>query len=225
MSKRQRRRFLLGIGSTLFLSTTLFGCRGNTAARVMNPWEQSGVGSDKAGGEVYTPLVASTTDKILARAQELPVQANNFAGPQRYKICFVGIENLSGEELHDHKENINATITQRIVESQQFEVLHERAVAAGLHQLGYRSDELFLPDKRRRFAELMGQSGNPVDFVLFAKMTSGTTQMNKDMQREYRLTMELVDLNSASSPISEYCLISKEYNKSAAGKMSSWWKK
>ena len=228
MSKQDRRRFIRDAGASLILGATLLaGCRG-PSARIMNPWEESGTGSDKAGGEVYTPIVAATTDKLLARAQELPLRQVAYNAPdgyQRYKICFVGLENLSSEEMGDFKEHINATINQRIVESQQFEVLHDRAVAAGLHKIGCRSDDLFLPANRRRFADVMGQSGTPIDMMLFAKITSGTTQMNKDMQREYKLTMELVDVDSASAPIVESCDMRKEYNKSAMGKATSWWKK
>ncbi len=152
MSKQDRRRFIRDAGASLILGATLLaGCRG-TSARIMNPWEESGTGSDKAGGEVYTPIVAATTDKLLARAQELPLRQVAYNAPdgyQRYKICFVGLENLSSEEMGDFKEHINATINQRIVESQQFEVLHDRAVAAGLHKIGCRSDDLFLPANRR----------------------------------------------------------------------------
>lgn len=228
MSGNNRRQFIWEAGSALFLgSTVFFGCRG-TSAKIMNPWDSQGVGSDSAGGEIYNPIVAAATDKLLARSQEFPVQPlllDPNGMPPRRKICFVGLENLSAEEMGDFREHIKATINQRIVESQQFEVLHERAVGAGLSKMGARPDDLFLPENRRRFAAIMGQEGTPVDLLMFAKITSGTTQMNKDMQREYKLTMELVDVRSAGAVITEECTMRKEYNKSVVGKTKSWLKR
>ena len=223
-----RRQFFGKAAASLLLGTAvLAGCRG-TSARIMNPWDQEAIGSDKAGSEIYNPIVAATTDKLLARAGEFPadpmmrLDASGF--PPRRRVCFVGLENLSAEELGDFKEHITATINQRIVESEQFEVLHRNAVGVGLGKIGARPDELFLPATRRRFAQIMEQDGTPVDLLMFAKITTGTTQAKKDMQREYKLTLELVDVKSAQAAVTESCTMRKEYNKSVAGKTKAWFK-
>jgi hypothetical protein len=226
MQKMNRRELLIGTAAAVVVSQV--GCRG-VKAHVMNPWEKQSVGSDKAGGEIYNPIVAAATSKLLARSCEFPVsnmpQLNANGFPPKRRVCFVGIENLSAEELGDFKDHISATINQQIVESDQFDVVHNKALAAGLGAIGARPDDLFIPATRRQFTQVMEQEGNPIDYLLFAKITTGTTKDNKDMQREYKLTMELVDAKSSQATITESCTMRKEYNKSVAGKTKSWFKK
>jgi hypothetical protein len=74
------------------------------------------------------------------------------------------------------------------------------------------------------FVSAMGRGGTPVDYLLFAKITSGTTVDNKDMQRDYKLTLELVDTQTFV-PIIESMPMRKEYNNSVKGKISGWFKK
>ena len=47
-----------------------------------------------------------------------------------------------------------------------------------------------------KFAATLEQQGQPFDFLLYATITSGTTRENKDYQRDYLLTMELVDVHN-----------------------------
>ena len=42
----------------------------------------------------------------------------------------------------------------------------------------------------------MEQQGQPFDFLLYATLTSGTTRVNKDYQRDYLLTLEMVNLHN-----------------------------
>jgi len=74
------------------------------------------------------------------------------------------------------------------------------------------------------FTNVMGRDGTPVDYLLFGKITSGTTESNRDMQRDYKLTLELTSTQSFV-PIIVSTPMRKEYNNSVNGKVSNWFKK
>ncbi len=48
----------------------------------------------------------------------------------------------------------------------------------------------------RNFVAALEQQGQPFDAMLYAVITSGTTRENKDYQRDYLLTLELVDIHN-----------------------------
>jgi hypothetical protein len=66
---------------------------------------------------------------------------------------------------------------------------------------------------------VLERQGQPVDYLLYATLTSGTTKRNNSTQRDYLLTLELVNVNTgvASKQSAE---IRKGYHKSRVG---SWW--
>jgi hypothetical protein len=207
------------------------GCRG-TQARVMHSGETDKVGSDRAGAEVYNPMVREAVGKLLARAATEPIQQVAFdngmngimpALPKR-KVCFISLENASVEELGDFKEHIKMAILEKISESDQFEIVSDRAVSAGLRALSFRPEELFMPENMQMFTGAMGRGGTPVDYLLFAKITSGTTEVNNDMQRDYKLSLELINTQTFV-PIIESMPMRKEYNHSVKSKFSNWFKK
>jgi hypothetical protein len=204
------------------------GCRG-TQARLMNNGEADKVGSDRAGAEVYNPMVREVVGKLLARACAEPVQQVSFNGgisivPPKQKVCFICFENAGIEELGDFKEHIKSAILENISESDQFEIVSDRAVTAGLRTLRFRPDDLFMPENMQIFTGAMGRGGTPVDYLLFAKITSGTTEVNHDMQRDYKLTLELINTQTFV-PIIESTPMRKEYNHSIKGKIGNWFKK
>jgi hypothetical protein len=68
----------------------------------------------------------------------------------------------------------------------------------------------------------MEQANQPFDYLLFARITSGTTRSNsKDYQRDYLLTLELVDMHTAKS-IKEEAELRKGYHKSKLGKIKHY---
>jgi hypothetical protein len=214
---------------TLLICTIGFiGCKG-TQARIMHNGEANTVGSNRAGAEVYNPMVCSATGKLLARAAVEPIQQTNYTaelptqGGKR-KVCFISLENASVEELGDFKEHIKSAILESIAQSDQFEIVSDRAVTAGLRALSFRADDLFMQENMRMFTSAMGQGGTPVDYLLFAKITSGTTEDNRDMQRDYKLTLELINTKTFV-PIIESTPMRKEYNNSIKGKIGNWFKK
>ena len=219
----------LQIITLLLCSSILFiGCKG-TQARVMQRGEADKVGSNRAGAEVYNPMVRSATCKLLGTAATEPIQQVAYHGAPNFpmgkrKVCFISLENASVEELGDFKEHIRSAILEEISQSDQFEIVSDRAVTAGLRALSLRPDDLFMQENMRMFTSAMGRGGTPVDYLLFAKITSGTTESNRDMQRDYKLTLELVNTQTFV-PIIESTPMRKEYNNSVKGKLGNWFKK
>ena len=233
-----RRDFLVKSVS-VFVGTATFsllGCRGPTKARIKGEYEKDRVGSDKAGAEVFNPVVAAVVAKMIARVEATPMSPNMYAQVQYQdqngypvnpapvrRITFISIENQSAEELGDYKDHIKEIISQKIGESPAFEMVSDKAVSAALRQSGLRPDDLFIPANLKHFRNEMGANGE-FDYMLFAKLTSGSTQDNADMQRDYMLTLNLVDVNTYKE-IKESEPISKEYLKSLRGKVGSWFKR
>jgi hypothetical protein len=205
-----RRSFLklslAGIGG-LYLS----GCRGGASGRVVQPADSQMVGSHQAGSETYKPLVDESVARLLARSCQVIPAAYGPAPPKR--ICFLCVENKSAEEIGDFKDQLYQTIDTRIVESGTFQPISKRFVDAGLAQTRMRPDQLMLPENMRIFAAVMEQQGQPFDYVLYATITSGTTRENKDYQREYLLTLEMVHLQSGTYS-KESATLTKAYHHS-----------
>ena len=219
---------ILQLAALLCFTAAFIGCKG-TQARLMHNNELDKVGSNRAGAEVYNPMVRSAAGKLLAKAAMEPIQQVGYnAGPHspmpKRKVCFIGLENASMEELGDFKEHIKTAILEEISSSEQFEIVSDRAVTAGLRNLSLRTDDLFIPENMRMFTSIMGQGGTPVDYLLFGKITSGTTEDNRDMQRDYKLTLDLVNTQTFV-PITVSTPMRKEYNNSVKGKIGNWFKK
>jgi hypothetical protein len=212
-----RRQFLHASWSGLAVLGAA-GCRSNQYARVKKPGEGDMVGSHAAGAETFKPLVDEAVSKMLARhcpppgvqpvstgAQQIP--------PGKLRVCFLGVENKSSEEIGDFKDQLFEIIDQRIIESGTFLSVSKRYIDAGLMETRLRPDQLLIPQNQRIFAAAMEQVSQPFDFLLYASLTSGTTRSNKDMQRDYLLTLELVNIHDGN-PDKESATISKGYHHS-----------
>ena len=107
----------------------------------------------------------------------------------------------------------------QINDTESFRGVSRRLVDAALLETRLRPDSLFLPANRELFATTLGKQGDPVDYLLYATITSGTTDRNKTSQRDYLLTLELVNLHDGTA-IKESAEIRKGYSKNVAAK---WW--
>jgi len=213
------------LGATAVAATILLvGCRGHQFGHVIQDNQTDLVGSHAAGAETMNPLVDEAMAKLLGRQECAPgtVAVDGSVHPSATKrICFVGVENQSAEELGDFKEQIYEMIDSQIVNSGAFESVSRRYVDAGLTQTRLRPDALFIPANMHMFASSLAQQGQPFDYLLFAKMTSGTTEKNRDYQRDYVLTLELVDINSGKFD-KESAKIRKGYHVSRLGKLRNF---
>lgn len=219
-----RRGFLRLLGSSglLGFGLSLAGCRGKQYAHVLDEDDPNMVGSHAAGSEVYEKQIEEAVGKLLGR-QMLGVKQVSHEGvmhtPKR--ICFVGVENKSAEELSDFKQHLYEIIDQKIKESDVFECIAQRVVAAGLHEANLRADDLAVPSKRKLFLDVMEQQGEPFDYLLFAILTSGTTKSNGEYQRDYLLTLELLDLHTLKDD-KVSAKVRKGYHKSVLGRIKHY---
>lgn len=193
------------------------GCKGTQYARVIKPGEREMVGSHQAGQETFRPLIDEAVGKLVAR-HEVPPLRQVSTGPEvlpppRMRVCFVGVENRTAEEIGDFKEQIFEQIDTRLLECNSCTPISRRFVEAGLCTLRLRPDQLFIPENLRAFVGLMEQQGQPFDFLLFAKLTSGTTRENADYQRDYELTLELVNIHTGEQD-KQSASLSKGYHHS-----------
>lgn len=197
------------------------GCRGRQTAQVLLPGEKSMVGSHTAGAETYKPLVEEAVGRLLGR-HSTPVEQASFTGPPGpMRICFVGVENKSIEEMGDFKEQIYQLIDTRISQAGVYQPISRRFVDAGLQETRLRPDQLMVPQNMRVFVEAMEQMGQPFDYLLYATLTSGTTRSNKDYQRDYLLTLEMLDVRTGTYD-KESAQLSKGYNVSPMAKVRNF---
>ena len=182
------------------------------------------LGSHQAGQETFRPLIEEAVVKLLARRNGeidvLPASSSDgepIPAP-RHAVCFVGVTNKSAEEIGDFKEQIFHCIDARLQESPEFVSLNRQYVEAGLTELRIRPESLFLPDRRQQFIEVMERQGQPIEFLMFATITSGTTRENTEYQRDYQLVLDLVNVHTGQSD-KQVAMISKAYHKS---RLSRW---
>lgn len=214
-------------------SLALLGCAHHQYGHILASDDKDLVGSHAAGAATWNPLVDEAVAKLLSRCPP-PVRPVTFestadgfdpatvgsalsTGPS--SVCFIGIENKSAEELGDFKDQLYERIDSQINSQEAFRGLSRRMVDAALLETRLRPDALFLPHHRELFAAALGRRGTPVDYLLFATVTTGTTDRNKSSQRDYELTLEMVNLHSGDF-MKESAKIRKGYSKTRAGK---WW--
>ena len=216
-----RRRFIqcLGLSLTGLTVSVSTGCRGHQYAHVLKDSDKDMVGSHNAGAETWEPLIQQSVSQLMGREMS-SIQLTSHEGiPCKKRVGFLHVDNRSSEEIGDFGDQIYQKIDTIINESETFELVNVRAVNAGLQQAGIRPDDLYTPNGRRKFAAIMEQEQEPIDYVLYATITSGTTRSNKkDYQRDYLFTLELVNLATGKTE-KESAEIRKGYHKSKLGKL------
>lgn len=208
--------------TALLLIGATAGCRGYQYGHIVKNDQPDMVGSHSAGAEVFNPLIDETVAKLLASQQTSPDSPLGPDGvPLRRSIFFAGIENKSAEELGDFKDQIYQQIDTQINRSQAFQAISGRVVESALRDTRLRPDSLFRPDNMALFCSVLQRDGQPIDYILYATLTSGTTERNKSSQRDYLLTLELVDTHTSTS-LKEYASIRKGYHSSYVGKVANY---
>ncbi len=217
---------------TLFASLLTMGCASRQYGHLLSSKDKDMVGSHAAGSATWNPLVDEAVAKLLGRCPpavqpvafqpEVPIDASTIGSSLaagRATICFVGVENSSAEEMIDFKEQLYERIDSQINSAETFRGISRRVVDAALRETRLRPESLFLPHNQATFAAALHQQGTPVDYLMFAKVTTGTTDRNKSSQRDYMLTLEMVNLHTGEF-LKESATIRKGYSKTRAGK---WW--
>jgi hypothetical protein len=212
----RRREWMISLASSSLLLA--FGCRGYQYGHVLSSSDKNIVGSHEAGAEVFDPLVDEVIAKLLARQEQAwpECQVGPDGMPMKKSICFVCVENKMAEDIGDFKDQLYQQIDSRILESNAFQPISRRMVDAALHETRLRPDSLMVPDNMRLFTEVLNRDGAPVDYLLYATLTSGTTKRNSSTQRDYLLTLEMVNAHNGSYD-KQSSEIRKGYHKTAMG--------
>ena len=241
--------YLLRRTSLFFLlgCCSIAGCA-SQYGHILAKQDKNLVGSHAAGAATWNPLVDASVAQLLGRCPPAvqPVTFHNAStftnassaqdgagfntaglnagatpalatGPA--SVCFIGIENKSAEELGDFKDQLYQRIDTQINSADTFQAISRRMVDTALLETRLRPDALFLPANRAAFAAALGRQGSPVDYLLYATVTSGTTDRNKSSQRDYEITLEMVNMHTGEF-LKESAKIRKGYSKNRAGK---WW--
>ena len=220
------RQWLLVVllGCVLAISA-ISGCRGRQRAHVLKQDDKDMVGSHTAGAETWKPLIDESVGRLLAKSCATVQQASHTSvdshGTQARTVCFVGVENRSGEEIGDFKEQIYEHIDTQISQDPQFKMISRRYVEAAMGECRCRPDTLVLPARQRELQAALERADQPFDYLLFASITSGTTNSNGDYQRDYLLTMELLDIHTGES-LKDSAMLRKGYHKSLLGKLKHY---
>lgn len=178
------------------------------------------VGSHEAGAETWKPLVDEAVARLLARSCD-NVETVSYTGADGrpvQNVCFVGVENRSSEPLGDFREQIYEQIDSRISFAPNFRMISRRYVEAAMKEIRCRPDALILEENQRQLQARLGRVDQPFDHLLFAQVTSGTTEVNGDYQRNYLLTLELLDIHTGTS-VKESAELRKGYHKSYLSKL------
>ena len=235
MIRKNELRISRVLVASAFVAGTVLtvGCAGHQYGHLLTNQDKDMVGSHAAGAATWNPLVDEAVAKLLSRCPP-PVQPVGFEStgeipldpavgaaltPGPANVCFIGIENKSAEEMLDFKDQLYERIDSQINSVGEFRGISRRMVEAALRETRQRPDSLFLPANRQNFAAALGRQGTPVDYLLYATITSGTTDRNKSSQRDYVLTMEMINVHTGDY-MKESAKIRKGYSKSRAGK---WW--
>ena len=218
----------------LILVVPIGGCASRQYGHLLASDDKEMVGSHSAGAATWNPLVDEAVAKILSRcpptAQQVSFELAGHimhdeqtigsalaSGPAT--VCFIGIENKGAEEIGDFKDQLYEQIDSQINSAETFRGISRRMVDAALIETRMRPDALMLPHNQQQFASVLGKQGAPVDYLLFATITTGTTNRNKSSQRDYTLTIEMVNIHTGDF-LKESAKLRKGYSKSRTGK---WW--
>ncbi len=204
--------------ATSFIVVGGIGCRGYSYGHLIKNNQPDLVGSHTAGAEVFNPLIDESVARLLGtQAQRNPPMIGPDGQPVPRTVCFVGVENKSAEELGDFKDQIYEQIDTQISRAPAFRVINRRVVDAALHETRMRPDSLLVASNMQLFLAVLQREGQPVDYLMWAKLTSGSTERNSSTQRDYLLTLELVD-TATGDQTKEQASIRKGYHGSYIGK-------
>jgi hypothetical protein len=192
---------------SLLLAIYPLAACGQPKGRVKEGDEGDLVGSRTAGAETYNRLIADATRKLLESA----ANKQSGRGNDILKIAFVGIENRGSEELGDIREATNQEIETVIFQAKRYDMIAQRYVSHALKTLGMQAEDIFLKNGREDFVGVLRQEGQTPDFLMWAVYSTQSTSGEKERQRDYLLTLELIDAASGRIVEREMAKVRKAY--------------
>ncbi|MBI4879556.1 MAG: hypothetical protein HY812_07850 [Planctomycetes bacterium] len=190
--------------SLFFLLCALSAC--SPAAWIKGEEEPDLVGADGGDIPVFDQLTL-VTNKLLANHRT----ATRAQG--KMNVAFVGVENRSAEEIRDIREALYEVIDTILVNDQTYVPVNRRFVEEAMRATGQRPESLFLQSGREEFMAAVSREGVAPDYLLFAVVTTMTSTGVDEDQRNYQLTLELVDANSGVTVAKETDRVRKGFNK------------
>lgn len=184
---------------------TLAGCE--SAAWVKGANEPDLVDATRGGIEVYDGLVSDVTTRILEDFRARPDT------PDHMNVAFIGVENKSAEEMRDARDAVYEEINSILVNEKAGVMVNRRFVETIMQKNGLRPEDLFLKSGRERFVQEASAEGIVPDYLLFSTVTSLTSEGLGEAQRNYQMTLELVDAHSGQTLMNKLGRVRKGYNK------------
>lgn len=185
----------------------LAGC-GGPSARIMRTDEPSLVDTQRAGPVVQRQLIDEALKKLSAEYRARTRGQPTFT---RIRMSFVGVENATNEELGSLRQQMNDIVNQAIYNSGDFTDLSFRNfVQPAMDEAGVGMRQLGMPRYQRELAGVLERQGNPLDSLLFARLTQGDARAGNIRQSDYLLQFELVNLADGTRVLST-AEVRKEY--------------
>lgn len=181
------RRTLPGLAALV-----LCAC-GSPQGKIMTEDQGDLVGAKSAGSATFSRLIAGATNKLLED------HSASTSGLGQLKVACLDVQNRGIEELSDWREQIYELIATSINQSDRYRTISREFVNAVLRETRLRPDELYIPAKRRLFLQTLETENNPVQVVIIPRLTTGTTDAGSTRQRDYLLTLELIDVVSGEN--------------------------
>jgi len=176
------------------------------AARIKEDGEPDLVAARNMGVVVADQLTLVTEKLLDNHRSKVRAQGN-------MNVAFIGLENKSAEEIRDIREALYQTIDTILVNEATYTLINQRYVDEAMRSAGLRPEGLFLRDGREKFIEAVTREGIAPDYLLYGVITSMTSVGIDEDQRNYQLTLELIDANSGVTVAKETDRVRKQFNK------------
>ncbi len=161
----------------------------------------------RQGGIVVFDQLSHVTHRLLENHQATQRSQG------KMRVAFIGVENRSAEEIRDIRDALYEVIDTILVNEEAYVPINQRYVDEAMRSAGMRPESLFLRDGRERFIDAVSREGIVPDYLLFAIITSMTSVGVSQDQRNYQLTLELVDANTGETVAKETGRVRKGFNK------------
>ena len=122
---------------------------------------------------------AATFDRLIddSVAKLLEPYKGEFAELKVRTLAFVDLENRTKEELADWRDQLIDKIEISVNKRRAFKAISVKVISTVLKEMGNPPvEQLVLPKKRREFAKVLEQKTSPVQYLLYGRLTRGSTQ-------------------------------------------------
>lgn len=144
------------------------------------------VDARSAGMATYQQLQS----RVMQRFGANQAQADRFT--EEWRVVLVGVINDGAEPLHDMHQSLIAGVESEMFRTGRYQHVSHQVARGVLLRLGITPAYLFGHEEaRNQMAEIVGKE--KALFLLFLNVTTQTARAGGDMQREYQLTLTLVD--------------------------------